>query len=144
MPGDAVEWLEINHWPNSGRLMVFPSQDGPFGNREERLYFELSSEHLEKENRRVGDSLPDGKRDEAWEALNRKVWEQVGNALRIGEASRQLAEAHKEHRFRLAAYDYDFGEGLFPSHGVGRGRRACDAGGAGEVQARVWGGCLNA
>ena len=26
---DPVEWLEINRWPDSGRLMVFPSQDGP-------------------------------------------------------------------------------------------------------------------
>src|SRR5262245_17771701 len=50
---ELVEWLEINHWPYSGRLIVFPSQDGPHGDREERVCFELASEHLLSMFRRV-------------------------------------------------------------------------------------------
>jgi hypothetical protein len=111
--GEAVEWLEINHWPDTGRLMVFPAQDGPYGNRGERVYFELDSGYLENEFRRIADSLPDEEREDAWETLGRTVWRRTGDCLRCGQASRQLAEARKVHRLRLAAFDYCFGEGLF-------------------------------
>jgi hypothetical protein len=111
--GEPVAWLEINHWPDTGRLMVFPAQDGPEGNRAERVYFELSSNYLENEFLRRGAAASTECRARAWEELVKNVWEQVENCLCHGQASRQLAEARKVHRFRLAAFDYNFGEGLF-------------------------------
>jgi len=95
---DPVQWLEINYWPASGRLIVFPAQDGPWGHRGERVYFELHSRHLDNDLSRIDDAL---------------VWEQEGECLRNRKASLQLAEARQSHRLRLAAFDYDFGEGLF-------------------------------
>lgn len=108
---ERVEWLEINHWPISGRLMVFPSQDGPGGNREERLYFELYSQHLQHEFNRISDSLPEEERDRALKELCLKVWQRIGDSLRNGQASQQWTEARKVHRLRLAALDHNFGEG---------------------------------
>ena len=40
-------------------LIVFPSQDGPHGDRGERVCYELSSEHLETASRKIGEALPD-------------------------------------------------------------------------------------
>src|SRR5262245_7167289 len=52
---EPVEWLVINHWPDTGRLIVFPSQDGPNGNRGERICFQLFSIYLENEFLRIGE-----------------------------------------------------------------------------------------
>jgi len=110
---DPVEWLEINHWPDSGRLMLFPAHDGPYGNRKERVYFELSSDYLQNEFLRISDVVPDREQEREWQALGRKVWGRVGDCLHGGQASRELAEARKVHGLRVSAFDYCFGEGLF-------------------------------
>jgi hypothetical protein len=93
--------------------MVFPAQDGPYGNRGERVHFELQSGHLENEFKRLADVPPGDQQGGALETLGRMVWRRTGHYLRSGRASRQLAEARKVHRLRLAAFDYCFGEGLF-------------------------------
>lgn len=111
--GEPVEWLEINYWQSSGRLIVFPSQSGPFGDRGERVCFELSSEHLEGGSRRVGDSVPDSEQDAAWGRLAASVWRCVNQCLTAGEASRELSAARGSHKLRVVGYDYDPGEGPF-------------------------------
>ncbi len=80
-----VEWLEINYWQNSGRLIVFRSQDGPHGDRSERICFELASEHLEAESRRVSESLPEPEQDASWQALASRVWRRVSECLASGK-----------------------------------------------------------
>jgi hypothetical protein len=111
--GLPVEWLEANYWQISGRLIVFPSQDGPYGDRVERVCFELASEHLEVESRRVADSIPDAEQDEAWEALAVAVWGRVGECLTAGDSARELSAARRTHKLRVAGYDYNPGEGPF-------------------------------
>jgi hypothetical protein len=111
--GSPVEWLEINFWQDSGRLIVFPSQEGPSGDRVERVCFELASEHLEVESRRVGNSIPEDEQDEAWEALNVAVWRRVGECLTAGDSSSELSAGRRSHRLRVAGYDYNPGEGSF-------------------------------
>jgi hypothetical protein len=111
--GDQVEWLEISYWQNSGRLIVFPSQDGPHGNRVERVCFELSSEHLEAESHRVSESVPGVEQDEASEVLASRVWHRVSECLARGDAEHELANARQSHKMRVAGYDYNPGEGPF-------------------------------
>jgi hypothetical protein len=60
---EPVEWLEINHWPYSGRLIVFPSGDGPHGDRGERVCFELAGEHLLSEFRRINAEASEADRE---------------------------------------------------------------------------------
>jgi hypothetical protein len=110
---DPVEWLEINHWPDSGAIIVFPAHDGPYGNRGERICFTLSSNYLENEFLRIGEITSVHQQEAAWKELGEKVWGRIGDCLRHGQASRELAEARKVHPFRLAAFDFDFPEGLF-------------------------------
>lgn len=110
---EPVEWLEINRWPSSGRLIVFPSQQGPDGDRKERICCQLNSDYLENEWTRIGDSSEDGEEDAAWETLGSQVWDRVESCLRSGNAAHALEDARRFHPFRLATYDYDFGEGLF-------------------------------
>jgi hypothetical protein len=109
--GGTVEWLELNQWPISGRLIVFPSQDGPGGDRGERVSFELASDHLEAASERIGDTVPEPKQEAAWEALARRVWRRIGECLRDGDAAVELAAARRSFRLRVAGYDYDPGEG---------------------------------
>jgi hypothetical protein len=111
--GEPVEWLEVNYWQETGRLIVFPSQDGPHGDRAERVCFELSSEHLEAESRRVSQSVPEAEQEGAWEALAARVWHLVSACLTTGEAARELAAARRSHALRVAGYDYNPGEGPF-------------------------------
>jgi hypothetical protein len=110
--GDSVEWLEINGWPISGRLIVFPSQDGPFGNRGERVCFELSSKHLEAAFCRIGEVVPDADRDAAWTTLSRNIWNRVSECLISGKASQEFAIARQSHRLLIAGFDYEAGEKL--------------------------------
>jgi hypothetical protein len=110
---EPVKWLEVNHWPDTGRLMVFPSQDGPNGNRGERIYFEFRSNCLENEFLRIGMLGTQAGRSSAWEEMENRTWHRVGDCLTKGHAARQLAKARKIHRFRIAAFDFCFGEGLF-------------------------------
>jgi hypothetical protein len=110
---EPVEWLEINHWPDSGRLIVYPSQQGPHGDRDERICCQLISDYLKAEWTRIGDSIPANEQKNAWALLGKKVWDRVGECLRSGEAAQVLKDTRKFHRFRLATFDYDFGEGLF-------------------------------
>jgi hypothetical protein len=109
--GDCIEWLEINYWQNSGRLIVFPSKDGPLGDRGERVCFELSSEHLVSESRWVSESVKEIEQDGAWEGLASRVWHRIGECLVRGEAAHQLATAREFHGMRVAGYDYNPGEG---------------------------------
>jgi hypothetical protein len=109
--GEPVEWLEVKYWQDTGRLIVFPSQDGPHGDRAERVCFELSSEHLEAESRRVSQSVPDAEQEGAWEALALRVWRRVSECLTAGEAARVLCTARRSHALRVAGYDYNAGEG---------------------------------
>ncbi len=118
--GDPVEWLEINYRQNSGRLIVFPSRDGPYGDRGERICFELSSEHLEAESRRVSESVPEPEQDASWEALASLVWLRVSECLTSGEAGRELSAARRSHKMRVAGYDYNPGEGPFRLDESGR------------------------
>jgi hypothetical protein len=109
---DSVEWLEINGWPISGRLIVFPSQDGPFGNRGERVCFELSSKHLEVACLRIGEVVPEVEQDAAWADLSRRVWQRVSECLVSGVASQEFAFARQSHRLLIAGFDYEAGEKL--------------------------------
>ena len=118
--GDPVEWLEVNYWQNSGRLIVFPSRDGPHGNRGERVCFELSSEHLEAESRRVSELVSKPEQDASWEALASRVWHRVSECLTSGEAYRELSTARRSHKMRVAGYDYNPGEGPFHLDESGR------------------------
>ncbi len=106
-----VEWLEINYWQNSGRLIVFPSQEGPHGDRSERICFELASEHLEAESRRVSESLREPEQDASWQELASRVWRRVGECLASGEAGCELSTARRSHKMRVAGYDNNPGEG---------------------------------
>ncbi len=109
-PAGAAEWLEVNHWPYSGRLIVFPSRDGPHGDRGEPVCFELSSAHLEAASRRIGASVPDADQDAAWAVLAERVWRRVSECF-AGAAGRELAAGRVLHRLRVAGYDYQPGEG---------------------------------
>jgi len=111
--GEPIEWLEINHWPYSGRLIVFPSQEGPYGDRIERVCFELSSEYLEAAVRQVSKSVPEADQESMWVSLSRRMWMQVSECLLHGDAGRQLAIARQSHRLRVAGYDYEPGEELW-------------------------------
>jgi len=111
--GDSVEWLEINYWRNSGRLIVFPSQDGPFGDRGERVCFELSSKHMEAESPRIGRLVPEAEQDGAMETLASRVWLQVSECLTRGQAARELVAARRSHKLRISGYDDQPGEGPF-------------------------------
>jgi hypothetical protein len=108
----SVKWLEINHWPHSGRLIVFPSQDGPSGDRNERVCFELVSEHLLTLFQRVKTEVPEADYEAAWTNLSRCVWLRVSDCLTGGAAARTLATARQSHPLRVAGYDYQPGEGL--------------------------------
>jgi hypothetical protein len=108
---EPVEWLEINLWPHSGRLIVFPSHDGPEGDRGERVCFELASEHLLSLFQLVDASSPQA--DQAWADLSRHVWGRVSQCLTEGAAARELKVARRTHRLRIAGYDYQPGEGLW-------------------------------
>src|SRR5262249_22614701 len=111
--GEPVEWLELNHWPSSGRLMVYPSRHGPFGGRTARSYFQLCSDYFEGEWRRIGSSsVVDELKDRSLGELSDRLWRAVGESLRRGAAWKALAEARRIHPCRLAAFDYEPGEGL--------------------------------
>jgi hypothetical protein len=110
---DPVQWLVINHWADSGRLLVYPAQDGPNGDRGERIFFDFNSDYLENRHSYITEALTGLELQRAWKELAGVVWWRVSDCLRHGKASRQLAEARKVHRLRLAAFDYGFGEGLF-------------------------------
>jgi hypothetical protein len=105
-------WIQLNYWADSGRLIVYPSDDGPFGNRTERVCFQLFSDYLQHEFDRVCE-LPGPKRQVEWNALGNKLWSRVGECLKNGRARRALSIARASHPMKLAAFDYDAGEGLF-------------------------------
>jgi len=108
----VVAWVELNYWPDTGRLIVFPSDDGPFGDRNERVCFQLFSDHLQQEFDRICE-LPDEQRQDKWDRLGQKLWNRVGDSLREGKAQHALASARLSHPMKLAAFDYTAGEGLF-------------------------------
>lgn len=112
-PSDPVEWLEVNHWPISGRLIVFPSDEGPYGDRHERVCFELSSEHLATASRRISKSVSEANQDVAWATLAARVWCRIGECFVGGAAGKELADARRTHQLRIVAYDYQPGEGEF-------------------------------
>src|SRR5262245_44712841 len=90
-----AEWLEVNHWQDSGRLIVFPSQDGPHGDRGERVCFELSSKHLEAASRHISKAIQGREQEAAWEVLAERVWRRVGECLVRGEAAAELTAARR-------------------------------------------------
>jgi hypothetical protein len=110
---EPVEWLEINNWPYSGRLIVFPSQGGPHGDRGERVCFELASEHLLSVYRRVNYEVSEADREWVWVDLSRRVWARVSECLLRGTAGQEFAVARRSHKLRVAGYDYQPGEGLW-------------------------------
>jgi hypothetical protein len=110
---ESVEWLEINHWPYSGRLIVFPSREGPPGDRHERVCFELTSQHLEAAFQQVDESVSGAERETVWVALSRRVWLLVSECLQSGASGQELVAARRRHLFRVAGYDYNPGEGLW-------------------------------
>src|SRR5947209_3799910 len=61
-------WLEVNHWPDSGRLIVYPSDNGPFGGRNETICFQLFSDFLQHEFDRICE-LPEYAKQPEWDAL---------------------------------------------------------------------------
>lgn len=111
--GEPVEWLEINQWPYTGRLLVFPSQDGPHGDRQERVCFELAGEHILSEFRRVKTEAAEADLEWVWTDLSRRVWRHVSACLLSGAASKELSTARQCHRLKVAGYDYQPGEGLW-------------------------------
>jgi len=111
-PDKHVAWVELNYRPDTGRLIVFPSDDGPFGDRNERVCFQLVSDHLQQEFGQIC-QLPDEQRQGEWDALGQKLWDRVGDCLKTGQAQRALANARLSHPMKIAAFDYDAGEGLF-------------------------------
>jgi hypothetical protein len=107
-----VAWIELNYWPDTGRFIVFPSDDGPFGDRNEKVCFQLFSDYLQQEFDRICE-LPDEQRQAEWDALGQKLWNRVGDCLKDGEAQAALSSARLSHPMKIAAFDYDAGEGLF-------------------------------
>ena len=110
-PGDSAEWLEVNHWPSSGRLIVFPSEGGPYGDRGEKVCFELSSAYLALASRRIGASGSAAEQERAWGELSARVWRRVGECLVAGAAAAELAVARRTLKLRVTGYDFTPGEG---------------------------------
>jgi hypothetical protein len=108
---ESIEWLEVNYWPDTARLIVFPSSD-PYGDRGERVCFQLCSSHLQTAFDAAALLRSEAEQDAAWDALCRGVWSRVSECLLVGEASRELKAARAAHRMRVAGYDYCPGEGL--------------------------------
>ncbi len=108
---EPVEWLEINRWPDSARLIVYPSRNLK-GDRDERICCQMFSDHLQAEWERGAKPGPDSE-NETFERLDEKVWQSVMRSLENGAAAKALAQARSVHRLRVAAYNYDFHEGLF-------------------------------
>jgi hypothetical protein len=111
-PDKPVAWVELNYWPDTGRLIVYPSDEGPFGDRNERVRFQLFSDHLQQEFERICE-LPDEHKQVEWDALGQKLWDRVGECLRNGKAQHALSSARLSHPMKLATFDYAAGEGLF-------------------------------
>ena len=109
--GDSAEWLEVNHWPSSGRVIVFPTEGGPHGDRGERVCFELSSEYLAVASRRIGATGSDPEQALAWGELSARVWPRVGECFTAGVAAAELAVARRTLKLRVAGYDLTPGEG---------------------------------
>lgn len=95
------------------RLLVFPSQEGPHGDRGERVCFELAGEHILCVFRQVAAEAAETDRECAWIDLSRRVWRWISACLQTGDAGRAFAAARRTHRFRVAGYDYQPGEGLW-------------------------------
>lgn len=111
-PDKPVAWVVLNYWPDSGRLIVFPSDLGAFGDRNERVCFQLCSDHLEMEFDRTCE-LADEQAELEWDELEKKMWNCVDECLKSGNAQHVLSFTRFSHPMRLAAFDYDPGEGLF-------------------------------
>lgn len=109
---DLAEWLEINHWPDSGGVIVFPSQD-PYGDRGELCCFELSSKHLAHDFECISKNVAPNDQEQAWERTERRVWGEISSSLRNGGASKALAVARQRLRLRIFGYDYNPGEELW-------------------------------
>jgi hypothetical protein len=90
-PDKAVEWVELNYWPDTGRLIVYPS-DSPFGDRTERVCFQLFSDYLQEEFDQICE-IPDEQNEAEWDALGQKLWDRVGECVTNGEANRALLSA---------------------------------------------------
>jgi hypothetical protein len=108
-----IAWLELNYWPDSGRLIVFPSEDGPFGDRGERVCFQFFSDYMQNEFDRICQLPDENQQDIGWEELATKIWNRVGECLTAGQAHIALSSARATHAMRVAAFDYCAGEGLF-------------------------------
>jgi hypothetical protein len=109
-PDKPVEWVELNYWPDTGRLIVYSSDD-PF-DRTERVCFQLFSDYLQQEFDRICE-MPDEQRQAEWDALGQKLWDRIGECLTNGQAHRTLLSARVAHPMKIAAFDYTPGEGLF-------------------------------
>lgn len=107
-----ANWLELNCWPDSGRLIVYPSTEGPFGERDEKVFLQLFSDYLRSEFDRIG-SLDRDQQDQEWDALGERFWGAIEACLTTGKARAALSAARRSSPLRIAAFDYEPGEGLF-------------------------------
>lgn len=115
----SAQWLELSFWPSSGRIIVYATDDGPFGDRDgERVNYSLNSSFIEDEFMSFEfdvDSDPSGKAFEAkCNQMLEPVYSRVRESLTSGKAAKALEEARKKHPLKLAIYEYDPREGLFP------------------------------
>jgi hypothetical protein len=104
-----AEWLQFVFWPNSGRLVVFPSRLG-IGEGGEPVRFALSSRHLEAAHRQIL-SVPKEEQVAAEESLSRRVWSRVGKCLTEESAARELLHARRSLRLRVTTCEYESEEG---------------------------------
>lgn len=117
-PGDSVGWFEVNHWPSSGRLIAFRSEGGPYGERGEKVCFELSSAHLALASRHIGVTGSAAEQERAWGDLSGRAWRRVGECLTAGAAA-ELAVARQTLTLRVAGYDFTPGESPWRLTGAG-------------------------
>ena len=112
--GEQLNWIEMNYWPDSGRLMVFPSQSGPLGDRDEPIFFQLCSGYLTEEWNRIAAIVDQPEQQERqWEKLATRLWDRVSVCLSTGDAGETLKLAREKQTIKLAAYHYNPGEGIF-------------------------------
>jgi hypothetical protein len=112
LTADDAQWLEINYWPDAGRLVVFPSAREHRGQPAERFCFELSSKFLASEFVRVVENAPADCKQPEWQQTERLVWITVSSALRENQAAAKLREARKTHPLRIVGYSFDLKENL--------------------------------
>lgn len=111
-PDKPVTWVELNFRPDGGRLIVFPSDEGPFGDRNERICYQLFSDHLQQQFDQTCGAEDELKQAE-WDGIEKKLWDRVGECLTAGKAHNAISLMRATHPMKIAGFNYNAGEGLF-------------------------------